>query len=225
MHQRGAAGAVSQPLVPFETTNWGCRPLGVRCFQTEDLCCTLLHPCRWQLAGARVSLWKRRAVGCGRWNSALSAGCRRTVRSLTAKPLPACLLLPYHPQQHAWVCALWQPLGQASRRAVLSRIPPLQGPWFACWQLRETTGPVQYHTELQIHPYVAYSSSAPLLPTLPSPPLQVPRVLAIAGSDSGGGAGIQGDIKACMAGGVYSCTALTALTAQVRGGREGAEAG
>jgi len=47
------------------------------------------------------------------------------------------------------------------------------------------------------------------------PPLQVPRVLAIAGSDSGGGAGIQADVKACMAGGVYSSTAVTALTAQV----------
>ncbi|GAB4815842.1 hypothetical protein N2152v2_002888 [Parachlorella kessleri] len=43
---------------------------------------------------------------------------------------------------------------------------------------------------------------------------KVPRVLAIAGSDSGGGAGIQADIKACAALGVYAATAVTALTAQ-----------
>jgi hydroxymethylpyrimidine/phosphomethylpyrimidine kinase len=40
------------------------------------------------------------------------------------------------------------------------------------------------------------------------------RVLIVAGSDSGGGAGIQGDIKTVSALGGYAMTAITALTAQ-----------
>lgn len=41
-----------------------------------------------------------------------------------------------------------------------------------------------------------------------------PRILIIAGSDSGGGAGIQGDIKTVTRLGGYAATAITALTAQ-----------
>ncbi|MBN1944438.1 MAG: bifunctional hydroxymethylpyrimidine kinase/phosphomethylpyrimidine kinase [Bradymonadales bacterium] len=41
-----------------------------------------------------------------------------------------------------------------------------------------------------------------------------PRVLIVAGSDSGGGAGIQADIKTVTALGGYAATAVTALTAQ-----------
>ncbi|KAK9677997.1 hypothetical protein RND81_11G181100 [Saponaria officinalis] len=50
---------------------------------------------------------------------------------------------------------------------------------------------------------------------------KIPHVMTVAGSDSGAGAGIQADLKACAALGVYCSTVITAVTAQNTAGVQG----
>ncbi len=51
--------------------------------------------------------------------------------------------------------------------------------------------------------------------------MKIPRCLTIAGSDSGGGAGVQADLKTFAALGAYGMSAVTALTAQNSVGVQG----
>ncbi|MBT2552389.1 bifunctional hydroxymethylpyrimidine kinase/phosphomethylpyrimidine kinase [Arthrobacter sp. ISL-5] len=69
-------------------------------------------------------------------------------------------------------------------------------------------------SKASVLPAPAFASAVSDVGTTAASTRNVPRVLAIAGSDPSGGAGIQADLKSIAASGGYGMAAITALTAQ-----------
>lgn len=70
---------------------------------------------------------------------------------------------------------------------------------------------------------ISPASPESAVPSVPPGTGRAPaRVLTVAGSDSGGGAGIQADLKTMLAFGVHGMSVLTAVTAQNSRGVQGA---
>lgn len=67
-----------------------------------------------------------------------------------------------------------------------------------------------------------HPAGPPAAPGARTPGRTPPRVLTVAGSDSGGGAGIQADLKTMLAFGTHGMSVLTAVTAQNSLGVQGA---
>ena len=72
--------------------------------------------------------------------------------------------------------------------------------------------------------FLLWITTASLCSSMVSQPHQLPIVYSIAGSDSGGGAGIQADLHAMHAMGCHGCSAITCLTAQSSCGVTGVHA-
>src|SRR5579875_153469 len=148
------------------------------------------------------------------WRAGRSGGAPGGMAwSSTARPRPGRARGTTGPR--SWCSA---PARRAVRPAACSTGPRVRSTRSAG---RATAGPMAGGTGTASRGSQPGAERRPGPPTLGAMSTPPPRVLAIAGSDSGGGAGIQADLKTMLALGVHGMTVVCAVTAQNSVGVQG----
>jgi hydroxymethylpyrimidine/phosphomethylpyrimidine kinase len=110
---------------------------------------------------------------------------------------------------HPWLVYKWPMKGKEEEcNRSIGSVGEMRRTFQDVWSLFADAGQTSAAT------YIYASDISPERTTRTAMTTTLKQVLTIAGSDSGGGAGIQADIKAMSANGVFAMSVITAITAQ-----------